>query len=343
MLEAVRRAGPEHLAFNVPETDDARLDDNINPETFEEYITTLPDWEREILEEAMEQTSEVALYEALANSDTMAVTDDGAIPELNMRSFGWVIATPRKVLWECKGPVRGIPSQSFCSEGYGRLSLFLFLRRYAEFFRFQQQWTIRTGLDNTSIMQRENKYRQRKMDLPCYSKAPDANVIIQTAEETGRSPNLTYTMEHVPGHQDKKIPFSKLPHMAQLNVLADQLVTAALNQQLQRSKMGAKTFHPVQSCPVYLQQVDGYTIMSREYLYMKNCIPESDMDTYRKNKFKWTNKVLQLIDWTAYRQAPQQLADFMIKFATKLEIGWLPTNSRLHLQKERSNDQCVLC
>jgi hypothetical protein len=53
--------------------------------------------------------------------------------------------------------------------------------------------------------------------------------------------------------------------------------------------------------------------------------------------------VLKLIDWAACWQVRWQLADFMTKFATKLETGWLPTNSPLHLQKERSNDQRILC
>jgi hypothetical protein len=110
-------------------------------------------------------------------------------------------------------------------------------------------------------------------------KAPGADVITRATEETASLPQPAFSTEHVRGHQDKKTPFGKLPRMAQLNALVDRLATVALNKQLQRSKMGAKTFFPLLSCPVCLRQVNGCTIASRECLHMKNCIPESDMDT----------------------------------------------------------------
>jgi hypothetical protein len=212
-----------------------------------------------------------------------------------------------------------------------------------EFCRLDSQWHIQTGLDNTSVLKRETECRQRETELPCCCKAPDAGVMMHTSEAMDHPPTLAFSTEHVPGHQDKKTPFDKLPRMAQPSVLADWLSTSALQKQLQWSRMGAKIFCPLPSCPAHLQQVNGHTITSCKHLHMKNCTPESDVDTRCKVKFKWKDNVLKLIDWTAHRQAHRQLADFMLKFAAKLETGRLPTNSRLHLQRECSNDQCILC
>jgi hypothetical protein len=280
---------------------------------------------------------------ALRATDAMAVTDGGAIPELHVGSFGWAMATDDVVLWECDGPVRGMPSQSFRSEGCGRLSLLPFLQRHAELCGIDDPWTLRTGLGNTGVIDREKEHRERCIDLPCCHRAPDADVITQTVDETTQFTQLTFTTEHVKGHQGDDIPHHKLPRMAQLNVLACQLSTDAPQKQLRRSWMGSKIFHPLPSCPVHLQQVNGHTTTSREHRCLKDCMPEAALDQCRRKKFGWTVPMLRSIDWMAHRQARRREADFMLKFAAKCEIEWLPMNSRPHRQKERSNDHCDLC
>jgi hypothetical protein len=139
-------------------------------------------------------------------------------------------------------------------------------------------------------------------------------------------------------------PKTRRNKAAQLNVLANDLVTDALDMQLRKSRMGSKTFCPLPSCPMHLQQANGHTITSREHQRLENCTPDTEMDARRRKKFGWTAKTLKSIDWTACRQARRQEADFMLKFATKLEIEWLPANNRLHRQKQREDDdQCMLC
>jgi hypothetical protein len=141
--------------------------------TFHEHITTSPDWERELLEAATELKSREALCEVMLQPGAMAASNGGAIPELHMGSFGWVMATDDEVLWECKGPVRGVPSQSFRSEGYGPLSLFLFLCRHAERCGLENELHLRTGLDNTGVIQRDQEHREREADFPFYHNQKD--------------------------------------------------------------------------------------------------------------------------------------------------------------------------
>jgi hypothetical protein len=48
-------------------------------------------------------------------------------------SFGWVIGTNHEVIWDCEGTARGSPMQSYRAEGYGRMSLLLFLTHYIRY------------------------------------------------------------------------------------------------------------------------------------------------------------------------------------------------------------------
>jgi hypothetical protein len=72
------------------------------------------------------------LYEPLNQKHLtlLAISDGDADVPKNYGSFGWVLGTEHEILLECKGIVRGYPVQSYRAEGYGRISLLLFLTHY---------------------------------------------------------------------------------------------------------------------------------------------------------------------------------------------------------------------
>jgi hypothetical protein len=67
----------------------------------------------------------------------LAVSDGGSDVPKSYGSFGWVLGTDQEIPWGCKGVARGYPMQSYRAEGYGRLSLLLFLTDYPLYLETQ--------------------------------------------------------------------------------------------------------------------------------------------------------------------------------------------------------------
>jgi hypothetical protein len=66
----------------------------------------------------------------------LVVSDGGAVKDKGYGSFGWI-------LWECKGIARGNPMHFDRAEGYGRISLLLFLNRYLLYLEIQPSKDLR--------------------------------------------------------------------------------------------------------------------------------------------------------------------------------------------------------
>ena len=82
--------------------------------TFDEYIATLPRWERNLLLYVAEYfCPDSSLYELLQQSNVkILIASDGGHKD-DYDSFGWVIGTKDEVIWDCEGVARGYPMQSY--------------------------------------------------------------------------------------------------------------------------------------------------------------------------------------------------------------------------------------
>jgi hypothetical protein len=117
----------------------------ITSTTFNDYVTTLPTWEQDIFLPVRETPSSISLYEVLTpkHITLMAVSDGGADAPKHYGSFGWVLDTDQKILWECKGIVRGFPMKFYSAAGYGRLSLLSFLAHYQSLTTYAHHFLLR--------------------------------------------------------------------------------------------------------------------------------------------------------------------------------------------------------
>jgi hypothetical protein len=101
-------------------------------------VATLPLWERDLLAHATEVCCpDSSLYELLQlwNINILVASDGGHKDDYG--SFGWVIGTEHEVIWDCEGTTRGYPMQSYRAEGYGRMSLLLFLPLYIRYYNIK--------------------------------------------------------------------------------------------------------------------------------------------------------------------------------------------------------------
>ncbi|WP_317203152.1 hypothetical protein [Janthinobacterium sp.] len=198
------------------------------PQTWEQYLDSLPDWEKTLMQKTHEPVSTRGLAEELrdASSHIMIVSDGGAKDDKGY--FGWIIGTKHEVLWEGQGPARGNPMTAQRAEAYGKLSWICFLKHYVAFLDIQVRCEVSSFCDNMGVIQQtpfSTSNTAREAILPDY----DILKEIKTQQENLRKliPRL-HQGNHVKGHQDKHKNFVELPRPAQLNILADNQATSEL-------------------------------------------------------------------------------------------------------------------
>jgi hypothetical protein len=94
------------------------------------------------------------LYQLLQQRNvSILVASDGS-HKTDYGSFGWVIGTKDEVIWDCQGTARGYPMLSYRAEGYGRMSLLLFLTYFIRYYDIQPPDDLRVTsyCDNFSIL-----------------------------------------------------------------------------------------------------------------------------------------------------------------------------------------------
>jgi hypothetical protein len=96
------------------------------------------------------------------------------------------------------------------------------------FLKHLLQWTqctsIVTGIfatNNTRLVAQVQSQLKLKHPVPNSTFKPDWD-IVQAIVKAYQSTTIDATFVHVKGHQDQKVPFYKLPLLAQLNVEADR-------------------------------------------------------------------------------------------------------------------------
>jgi hypothetical protein len=128
---------------------------------FADYIATSPPWERDLLAHATENFCRGSpLYDLPQQRNVnILVASDGGHKD-DYVSFGWEIGAKHEVTWDCESIARGYPMPSYRAEGYGRISLLLFLTRCIRYNDIQQADDLRVTsyCDNSSLFTAEEEF-----------------------------------------------------------------------------------------------------------------------------------------------------------------------------------------
>jgi hypothetical protein len=185
-----------------------------------------------------------SLYEFLQHRNVnILVASDGGKKD-DYGSFGWVIGTKHEIMWDCEGTARGYPMQSYRAEGYGRMSLLLFLKHYIRCYNIKpaDELRVTSYCDNSSLLKAEEAFHTRDVDSSSWYLKTDHDVIMTLSEVQEGLP-FQLISQHVKSHQDEKRDFDDLTRPEQLNVLTDHRATAALDE-LRAARKGTE-FHPL--------------------------------------------------------------------------------------------------
>jgi ribonuclease HI len=325
------------------------------PETFQEYVDTLPEWERKLLQEVRcenddfeKAAEEISLDSNLAwqrvdpnnpNKEVLGAhgISDGSV-KLEQGTFGWSIRTKEdKPIATGKGASYGYPQHSFRAEAYGMLSMLLFMVRNLEFHMEPFPTRIEVFTDNSGLVKRIRKKRGIEgVEFPNSTLDGDWDVVQAIVKLIKKFPSVN--VKHIKGHQDKETPIQDLSMTARMNVEADQLA----------GEYQYESHHVHDQVPMITGtgvQVEGPkgTITSQLENVLRQLGTEEALIKYLLNHEKWTSDVLDRIDWKAYENAVRNCRAAHAQFITKLTMDLLPTGKRVYRYKPYYDHCCPSC
>ena len=125
--DITRRVNGTNLISEPMEAPWLQQTKRTSPKTWNEYVVSLPSWEKDLIGINHEMENMTGLCSALINESTIlfAVSDGGNVGPFG--SFGWVVGTTDEIMWEGAGVARGSPMTSYRAEAYGYLALTCFI------------------------------------------------------------------------------------------------------------------------------------------------------------------------------------------------------------------------
>jgi hypothetical protein len=194
-------------------------------------------------------------------------------------------------------------------EGYGRISLLLFLTHYILYLEIQTSDDVCiTSCDNQSLLVNEEKFHTRDIDSSSWYTNLDHDVIM-TLSALRTKLAFQLASLHVRGRQDKHCKFELLTRPQQIYVLADQLATEVLEDLRAADK--PTELYPLPACRASLRDGTGH-ITSNEKRTLKNEFPEFPEYETRaslQQRNGWNAHTLDSINWTAYQAAISALTN----------------------------------
>ena len=319
------------------------------PTTFSQFVANLDDWETELLKHTCLFTDPRSIGVALDHG--IRAVSDGSEWYRTQGSFGWAMSDDAgNRVATGTGPARSQTPYSYRSESYGMLALLCFLKRLAEFTEQWEPWHGTVATDSQSLIDTlygktppsmqdpygtTHRDRTSLMTVVLDPLIAEWDVIVSIQILLREMPGLT--LIHVRGHQDKKIPYHRLPLLAQLNVDADELAG-----DYQRDK---GEYRPdvllTHWAGAHLQTPTG-TITAHYARALRHRATYLPLWKVIQEKNKWSSIVMNQINWPAHGASLRKQIARKTHYVKVLH-GFLPTNKFLHKRGEPSRRLCPVC
>ncbi len=197
-------------------------------------ICQLPSRLRSLVEHVEQLATDEEITQCLeANQIIRIASDGGAIP--GRASYGWIIQIGSTEIAKGKGPTHGNDPRSFRAEGYGMASSLLYLRLLQRQFDFQRERRTTNIIicDNQGLLTRIEEAVEWTYTTPNVTLRAEwdiESVILNLYQEL----EINFTFMHVKSHQDDETTTANLSLESRLNVEADRLATAYMQEDLTR-------------------------------------------------------------------------------------------------------------
>ena len=307
------------------------------PETFDEYLQTLPTWEKQLLSQVTVLTNRDL---AIALLEPLVAASDGSAPFA--ASFGWIISsTNGDRLLKANGPAPGCRPTSFRAEAYGGLSLWRYLYHFFKYHQLSPHSSIEHHIDNKAFLKRFANYRSYPFYYPNETMKPDWDVL-QSCASTWKTLTDSYDLQisfhHVKSHQDKHKDYDKLSLPAQLNIDADHMAEAFLLD----NPESIPTAPLIQGAGLHIHCPEG-TITTRHKRKIIDARTGPILRKHMQDKHAWNDQVFEDINWEAHRTAFNRKKHHNQATLVKLIHGWLPIGQRIKHYSPKYSMECSLC
>jgi exonuclease III len=317
---------------------------NRQESTFAAFITTLDEWERNLLQYVELPVDPFSFCVEL--QPYLRAVSDGSVRTNKHSSFGWAIrdeaGTPSAT---GMGPAPGGKPTSYRAEAYGMLSLMRFLIRIAEFTDMQFQWQGILGTDSQSLLDtlsgKDKDPQAEEGPIPINGSAvildplcPDWDVLIEIQLSQVQLPGIK--LQHVRGHQDRTTAYHRLDQMGQLNVDAD-----AKAGQFQ-DEHGSYRSHAFLMHHTRAQLLGPQgTITSHFANRIRYLASAPPLRAYLLQKYQWSPENYKSVHWDAHGSALTKMNKRCIHF-TKLVYDILPTTAQAN-RYDHGKRTCPQC
>ena len=313
------------------------------PTSFDQYVTTLQEWERDLLDDITFVLNPYEIYnniQGLPLATTLYLVSDGSQKD-DQLSYGWVFGTSTGTVYaEHSGKGYGTPS-SHRAESWGLLSGVLFVVHLHKYIHISRSPPlIRTPLqffsDNNGLIQRINTRRQYQISYPNSTLAPEWDLIEQIYVTSHQVPHYDIAYSWVKGHQDTLI--SDLPVEAQYNVRAD-ILAGQVWLLPSHTVNSPRWLLPVEKCRLVISNNPVYGNYIQEIRKAATLPPYIK---YLRGRHGWTSHETTTIDWQVLESAVKSTVIPQTQLV-KLVHGKLPTRYELSKSNLLQRHDCPYC
>ena len=311
------------------------------PQSFLEYITTLPNHERLLLKHCdfLAGNAAAVCSKIQYLQQVILVSDGGAAADFG--SFGWVLGLQDGTrLAQGSGVVYGHDPKSYRAEAHGAKAGSLLLFHLFKFYNHHLQDPTNDGgfqyyCDNDGLLKKLEVFRryENAMTATCLHSEWDIVSAIHTLHSSFQwRPHLF----HVKGHQDNHADLADLDLPTLMNIEADALATAALKAGTSQPTI---PFDPASGA---MLSINGRAITRHIEATLHRHEHTEPIQVYYCARFNWTNDTLHSIDWDSYHISYKPFARTRTFF---YKNGWkqLPIGRRLHKWTPSYEHRCPSC
>lgn len=290
--------------------------------TFEEYILSLPVWERLLLS-CCSFVNQSLLCQMIQEKQLIYLCSDGGATS-TVGSFGAVIASDDSVVLTLKGRAHGFKPGSFRAETYGMLAILRGLYRFAKFHNLQLCSRLIVYCDNQSLIKRITLWRQSYTFNARQFLYSEMDVQMQIMDTIELFNNDHVELSHVKGHQDAVRDLEDLQWKEKLNIFSDQLATEAMNDLKEDLDIP-----PLPAANLYVI-VDGRTLTHHIPSLIRFLWSSKIYKAYLQKKHGLSSQEIRVIDWDLFRASFQSFEIKKRWFFTKWVNYILPLSQQQH-------------
>ncbi len=217
----------------------------------------------------------------------------------------------------------------------------MFLQHYQQQYphpQMQSRYTLTVYCNNGGTITQATKYSALTEVYPNQTISNDHDVYNEIAQAVASLPEFAITFVHVKGHQNKnhKKPLT-LP--ARLNIDCDERATKFLPQ-ARRLRYNDNPALPHTYPHV---RIHGHIIVRDLAQALRHAAQTPDYCIYLKEKFQWTDKNCDDINWMALKFAQRKLTQADNTRLHKFLHDWLPLKGAKHNSSPTESTICPQC